>query len=95
MVIVVGLIMAPIPAAFKGEPAMIQRAMYALPFAALLAGFGVVRLWHSRFGRTIALFALLTRQSSLPISISTISRTTSSARRSIMTRPPFVMWPPI
>ena len=30
--IVIGLIAAPIPAALKGEPAMIQRALYALPF---------------------------------------------------------------
>ena len=57
--IVVGLVTAPIPAAFKGEPAMIQRALYVLPFAALLAGYGVAWLWQSRIGRAIALLVLL------------------------------------
>ena len=39
-----------IPAALKGEPAMIQRAMYVLPFLALVAGFGFAALWRSRSG---------------------------------------------
>ena len=30
---------------------MIQRALYVLPFVALLAGFGFAWLWQSRFGR--------------------------------------------
>ena len=38
---------------------MIQRALYVLPFAALLAGFGVAWLWQSRLGRAIALLVLL------------------------------------
>jgi hypothetical protein len=56
--LVVGLVASPIPAAFKGEPAMIQRALYALPLAALLAGYGFAWLWQSRFGRAIALVVL-------------------------------------
>lgn len=47
-VIVAGLVTAPIPAAFKGEPGMIQRAMYLLPFLALVGGFGFAALWESR-----------------------------------------------
>jgi hypothetical protein len=46
-VILAGLITAPIPAAFKGEPGMIQRAMYLLPFLGLLGGLGYYALWHS------------------------------------------------
>ncbi len=58
-VIAIGLIVSPIPAALKGEPGMIQRALYVLPFAALLAGYGVVWLWQSRIGRAIAVMVLL------------------------------------
>ena len=57
--ILIGLVIGPIPAAFKGEPAMIQRALYALPFAALLAGYGFAWLWQSRIGRAIAVLVLL------------------------------------
>jgi hypothetical protein len=49
-VIAAGIITAPIPAAFKGEPSMIQRAMYLLPFLGLLGGFGFAELWRSSSG---------------------------------------------
>jgi hypothetical protein len=47
-VIAAGIVIAPLPAAFKGEPAMIQRAAYLLPFLGLLGGFGFAELWQSR-----------------------------------------------
>lgn len=47
-VIVSGIVLSLIPAALKGEPAMIQRAMYLLPFLALLAGYGILRMWRAR-----------------------------------------------
>lgn len=47
-VIVSGIVLSLIPAALKGEPAMIQRAMYLLPFLALLAGYGFLRMWRAR-----------------------------------------------
>ena len=49
-----GLLIGLLPAAVKGEPGMIQRAMYVLPFIALTAGVGVAWLWQSRPGRAIA-----------------------------------------
>jgi len=53
-VIVSGVLIGLLPAAVKGEPGMIQRAMYVLPFVALAAGFGFAWLWHVRFGRQLA-----------------------------------------
>ncbi|HYB94034.1 MAG TPA: glycosyltransferase family 39 protein [Vicinamibacterales bacterium] len=47
-VIVAGIVSAPIPAALKGEPSLIQRAMYLLPFLALTGGLGFALLWQSR-----------------------------------------------
>jgi 4-amino-4-deoxy-L-arabinose transferase-like glycosyltransferase len=47
-VVIAGLVTAPLPAAAKGEPLMIQRAMYLLPFLALLGAFGFAALWQSR-----------------------------------------------
>ena len=60
-VIVAGIITAPIPAAFKGEPSMIQRAMYLLPFLGLLGGFGFAELWrsHSRLARAAAVAVMV------------------------------------
>ena len=58
-VIVAGVLTAPMPAAFKGEPGMIQRAVYLLPFLALLASLGSIALWRSRAGRAIAIAAIL------------------------------------
>lgn len=57
-VIVAGLVLSPLPAAFKGEPSMIQRAMYILPFMALLSGLGVVWLWRARLTRAVAVLAI-------------------------------------
>lgn len=56
-VIVAGVLVGPIPAAFKGEPSMIQRSMYLLPFLALLGGLGFAALWKwtSRAGRVAAI----------------------------------------
>jgi hypothetical protein len=39
---------------------MIQRAVYLLPFLALLASLGYIALWRSRAGRVIAIAAILT-----------------------------------
>ena len=59
VVLVTGILVAPIPAAFKGEPSMIQRAMYLLPFVGVLGGFGWAWLWQqSRLTRAAAILAL-------------------------------------
>lgn len=60
-VIVAGIVTAPIPAAFKAEPGMIQRAMYLLPFLALLGAFGFAALWQSRhrWGRACAVIVMV------------------------------------
>jgi 4-amino-4-deoxy-L-arabinose transferase-like glycosyltransferase len=58
-VLVAGVLTAPLPAAFKGEPGMIQRATYLLPFLALLASLGCIALWRSRAGRAIAIAAIV------------------------------------
>lgn len=58
-VIAAGIVTAPIPAAFKGEPSMIQRAMYLLPFLALVGGFGFAELWRSRLGRAAAVAVMV------------------------------------
>ncbi|MBY0497809.1 MAG: glycosyltransferase family 39 protein [Cyanobacteria bacterium] len=57
-VIVAGVIIGLLPAAAKGEPGMVQRAMYVMPFVALAAGFGFASLWPSRVGRAFAAFIL-------------------------------------
>ena len=57
--IVVGLVTAPIPAAFKGEPAMIQRALYVLPFAAFAGRLRRRLALAVAIGRAIALLMLL------------------------------------
>jgi 4-amino-4-deoxy-L-arabinose transferase-like glycosyltransferase len=57
-VIVCGVLIGLLPAAVKGEPGMIQRAMYVLPFVALAAGFGFAWLWQSRLGRFAAALVL-------------------------------------
>jgi len=63
VVIVAGIVAAPVPAALKGEPGMIQRAIYMLPFLALLAGLGFAWVWSqpSRVARAgaIAVMALV------------------------------------
>ena len=62
-VIVSGMVIGLIPAALKGEPAMIQRAAYVLPFVAIAAGFGFAWLWQLPLGRRFA--ALLLAASAL------------------------------
>ncbi|HUQ87062.1 MAG TPA: glycosyltransferase family 39 protein [Vicinamibacterales bacterium] len=57
-VIVSGVLIGLLPAALKGEPGMIQRAMYVLPFVALAAGFGFAWLWETRIGRLAAVLLL-------------------------------------
>ena len=57
-VIVLGVAIGLLPAAVKGEPGMVQRAMYVLPFIALAAGFGFAWLWQSRAGRRFAALLL-------------------------------------
>ena len=57
-VIVSGALIGLLPAAVKGEPGMIQRAMYVLPFVALAAGFGSAWLWQWRAGRQFAALLL-------------------------------------
>jgi hypothetical protein len=46
-VLLAGLLTAPIPAGIKGELTMIQRAIYMLPFVALIGGHGFAWLWAS------------------------------------------------
>lgn len=43
-----GLLTAPIPAALKGEPDMVQRALYLIPFAALISAMGFALMWRAR-----------------------------------------------
>lgn len=45
--IVVGLLLAPLPAAVSGHAGAIQRALLMVPFAALIAGAGAGALWRS------------------------------------------------
>jgi hypothetical protein len=47
-VVIVGLFMAVIPAALRGEAGMIQRALCLIVFVAIIAGFGLDLLWRSR-----------------------------------------------
>jgi hypothetical protein len=54
VVIAAGIVIGIIPAAIKGEPGMVQRAAYVLPFVALAAGFGFAWLWSQRTGRYVA-----------------------------------------
>jgi hypothetical protein len=57
-VIISGLLIGLVPAALKGEPGMIQRAIYVLPFIALAAGFGFAWLRQARPGRYAAALLL-------------------------------------
>lgn len=47
-VLLAGLLTAPIPAALKGEHDMVQRALYMLPFAALISAMGFGLMWQAR-----------------------------------------------
>ncbi len=57
--LVAGLLTAPIPAAVKGEPDMIQRALYMLPFMALISAMGLARMWQARHRAVRAAAVLL------------------------------------
>jgi 4-amino-4-deoxy-L-arabinose transferase-like glycosyltransferase len=60
-VIVCGLLLAPVPAALKGEPFAIQRAVSLLPFGVLLAAFALIGLrQRSLVERAVVLIALAT-----------------------------------
>jgi hypothetical protein len=47
-VILLAVVTAPLAATLKGQPFSVQRILFMLPFAALIAGFGVDWLWQSR-----------------------------------------------
>jgi len=47
-VLLAGLLTAPIPAAVKGEPDMVQRALYMIPFAALISAMGFALMWQAK-----------------------------------------------
>ena len=57
-VMIVAIVLAPLPAAATGQPGSIQRALYLLPFLAILGGWGVAALWRSRLGRGAAIVAV-------------------------------------
>ena len=60
-VLLAGLLTAPIPAALKSEPYMVQRALYMIPFAALICAMGFGLMWQARHRlvRVAAMLALL------------------------------------
>jgi 4-amino-4-deoxy-L-arabinose transferase-like glycosyltransferase len=58
LVIAAGVLISLLPAALKGEPGMIQRAAYALPFVALASAFGFAWLWQQAIGRVAALLLI-------------------------------------
>jgi hypothetical protein len=59
-VLLAGLVLAPIPATAVGERYMIQRGLFILPFAIVIAAFGLARLRESssRLIRTAAMLVL-------------------------------------
>ena len=59
LLLLIGLLASPIPAAIKGTPYQIQRASGMLIFISLLAGAGFVALWMSRRAALRALAAAL------------------------------------
>jgi len=60
MVLLGGLLWAPIPATLVGEGHVVQRELFVLPFAVLVATFGFARLWRSpRRGTRAATLLLL------------------------------------
>jgi len=58
-VIVSGIVIGLLPSAVKGEPGMIQRAVYVMPFVALAAGFGFAWVWQLRWGRVAGSLLLI------------------------------------
>jgi 4-amino-4-deoxy-L-arabinose transferase-like glycosyltransferase len=61
LVLLAGLLAAPVPAALKGTPYAIERMMSVLPFAVLIAAFGLTWMWQARarFGRICAIALVL------------------------------------
>ena len=57
-VLLAGLLTAPIPAAIKGEGDMVQRALYMIPFAALISAMGFALMWQARH-RLVRVAAML------------------------------------
>lgn len=57
-VLLAGLLTAPIPAALKGEPYMVQRVLNMIPFAALISAMGFMLMWQARH-RMIRVAAML------------------------------------
>ena len=47
-VILLGVVAAPLAATLKGQPFSVQRILFMLPFAALIAAFGLDWLWQAR-----------------------------------------------
>ena len=60
-VLLAGLLTAPVPAALKGEGDMVQRALYMIPFAALISAMGFGLMWQARHRllRVAAMLSLL------------------------------------
>ena len=60
-VLLAGLLTAPVPAAVKGEPDMVQRALYMIPFAALISAMGFALMWQAkhRIVRMVTVLLLL------------------------------------
>jgi hypothetical protein len=55
--VLIGIVTAPIAATLKGQPSMVQRALFMLPYAALVATAGLDWLWQRR-GRGARLVAI-------------------------------------
>jgi len=66
VVLLGGFVLAPVPATLAGERDMVQRVLAGLPFAALIATFGLARLWRSPYRparvMTVLLLALMPLQ---------------------------------
>jgi hypothetical protein len=59
LILIAGLLTAPLAAALRGAPFAIERTMALLPFAVLISAAGLTRLWESRSVTACALAALL------------------------------------
>ena len=63
--VLAGLLAGPIPAALKGEGEMVQRALYMLPFVALISAMGFGLMWEAR--RRVVHHAALVLLVAMPI----------------------------
>jgi hypothetical protein len=57
-VILLGVVTAPIAATLKGQPFMIQRVLFMLPFVSLIAAAGFDEMWRMRY-RAAKAFAIV------------------------------------